>query len=415
MATTSAAYPIGTLPPVGEVPDRMTAMVVRQDRLGEPRDAFRVEEVPTPTPGPGEALVAVMAAGINYNNVWAARGIPIDVIAVRQKAGAPEDFHVGGSDASGIVYAVGEGVDDVVVGDEVVIHHGAWDLDDPWVVAGKDPMTAPSSRIWGYETNYGSFGQFTLVQAHQCMPKAERLTWEEAAAPSLVGTTAYRMLFGWEGNTVQPDDVVLIWGGSGGLGTQAIQLVRQAGGIPVVVVSDAERGEYCVSIGAEGWIDRTEFTHWGQPPHWTDAAGQKEWTAQARAFGKKIWDVVGDRRNPAIVFEHPGEDTIPTSIFVCDNRGMVVICAGTTGYSAVVDLRYHWTRQKRLQGSHGTNDVEAYAYNELVRSGAIDPCMTRVLPFEDIPRAHQEMADGAHGVGNTSILVGAPEPGLGRR
>ena len=58
----------------------------------------------------------------------------------------------------------------------------------------------------------------------------------------------------------------------------------------------------------------------------------------------------------------------------------MVICAGTTGYTAVVDLRYHWTRQKRLQGSHGTNDEQAYAYNQLVVDGKIDPCLGRVAP-----------------------------------
>jgi crotonyl-CoA carboxylase/reductase len=415
MATTSAV-PIGSVPPVGEVPARMLAQVVRQGRLGEPVDAFRIEEVDTPSIRPDEALVAVMASGINYNNVWAARGVPIDIIAVRQKAGAAEDFHIGGSDASGIVYAVGDDVENVNIGDEVVIHHGWWERDDPWVKAGKDPMLAPSAKIWGYDgPNYGAFGQFTVCQAHQCMPKAEHLTWEEAAAPTLVGTTAYRMLHGWAGNTVQEGDVVLVWGGSGGLGSQAIQLVRQAGGIPVAVVSSAEKGEYCVSLGAAGWVDRTEFDHWGIPPHWTDTDGQKKWMAGARGFGGKIWEVVGERRNPAIVFEHPGEETIPTSVFVCDGGGMIVICAGTSGYSAMVDLRYHWTRQKRLQGSHGTNDEQANAYNDLVRAGKIDPCMTRVLPFDDLPRAHQEMSEGRHGVGNTSILVGAPEPGLGRK
>jgi len=94
---------------------------------------------------------------------------------------------------------------------------------------------------------------------------------------------------------------------------------------------------------------------------------------------------------------------------------MVVICAGTTGYSATVDLRYHWVRQKRLQGSHGTNDEQAYAYNDLVREGKIDPCMTRVVPFDQIGEAHQEMDAGKHGMGNTSFLVGAPEPGLGKK
>jgi len=415
MAITTA-YPIGILPPLGEVPPRMTAQVVRQDRLGEPVDAFQIEEIDTPSIKADEVLVAVMAAGLNYNNVWAARGIPIDIIATRQKAGSTEDFHVGGSDASGIVYAVGDDVDNVKVGDEVVIHHGWWERDDPWVKAGKDPMIAPSAKIWGYDgPNYGAFGQFTVAQGHQCMPKAEHLTWEEAAAPSLVGTTAYRMLHGWQGNTVQEGDVVLVWGGAGGLGTQAIQLVKLAGGIPVAVVSSPEKGEYCVGLGAAGYIDRTEFSHWGIPPHWTDAAGQKEWMAGARGFGGKIWEVVGERRNPAIVFEHPGEETVPTSIFVCDGGGMVVICAGTTGYSATVDLRYHWVRQKRLQGSHGTNDEQAYAYNDLVREGKIDPCMTRVVPFDQIGEAHQEMDAGKHGMGNTSFLVGAPEPGLGKK
>jgi crotonyl-CoA carboxylase/reductase len=413
----SEVVPVGTLPPMGDVPARMFAQVVRQDRFGEPRDAFQVEEVGTPSAGPGEVLIAVMAAGINFNNVWAARGTPVDVIAMRQRAGDPSDFHLGGSDASGIVYAVGDGVERVKVGDEVVVHPGWWRSDDPWVQAGKDPMISSSARIWGYDhdRNFGSFGQFAVAQEHQVLPKADHLTWEAAAAATLVGATAYRMLFGWQGNTVQTDDVVLVWGGSGGLGSQAIQLVRHAGGVPVAVVSSADKGEYCVGLGAAGFIDRTEFDHWGTPPHWTDGPGQKEWTTAARAFGGKIWEAVGERRSPAIVFEHPGEDTIPTSVFVCDAGGMIVICAGTSGYSAVVDLRYHWVRQKRLQGSHGTNDPQAIAYNDLVREGAIDPCLGKVSGFDEIGEVHQQMAEGRLPFGNAAILIGAPAIGLGAK
>src|SRR3989304_5219673 len=99
MAT--SAVPIGSLPPLGEVPPKMLAQVIRQDRLGDLRDAFRIEEMDTPEIGPDEVLVAVMAAGINFNNVWAAKGIPIDVIAVRQRAGDPRDFHIGGGGARG--------------------------------------------------------------------------------------------------------------------------------------------------------------------------------------------------------------------------------------------------------------------------------------------------------------------------
>jgi len=407
---------IGTLPPVGEVPARMLAQVVRQSRFGDPRTAFQIEEIDTPKPGRKEVLIAVMAAGVNFNNVWAARGVPVDVIAQRQRAGHPQDFHVGGSDASGIVYAVGDGVSHVKVGEKVIVHPGWWDPEDPWVKSGRDAMIGPSARIWGYDANfnYGSFSQFCLAQEHQVLPKAEHLTWEEAAASTLVGCTAYRMLSGWAGNELKEGDVVLIWGGSGGLGSQAIQLVRQGGGIPVAVVSSAERGEYCKSLGAVGWIDRRDYKHWGMPPHWDDAEGQKQWLSEARRFGKAIWDAVGKRQNPAIVFEHPGEQTVPTSMFVCEEGGMVVICAGTSGYSAVVDVRYLWTRQKRFQGSHGTNDQQAIAYNNLVREGKIDPCVGRVIPFEQLPQAHWEMGEGLIPPGNTVALVGAPEPGLGR-
>jgi len=275
-------------------------------------------------------------------------------------------------------------------------------------------MIAPSARIWGYDTNFGSFGQFCVAQAHQVLPKAPHLSWEEAAAPTLVGTTAYRMLLGWEGNVVKEGDVVLVWGGSGGLGSQAIQLATVHGARAVAVVSDDERGEYCKGLGATGYINRREFSHWGIPPHWTDVAGQKEWMAGCRAFGKAIWDVLGERRSPNIVFEHPGEATIPTSIFVCEAGGMVVICAGTSGYAAVVDLRYHWVRQKRLQGSHGTNDEQAAAYNQLVLEGKIDPCLGKVYRFEEIGQAHHDMERGEIVFGNRVALVGAPEPGLGR-
>ena len=334
--TTDAVEP-GTLPPLGVVPKNMHAQVVRPERYGDPATAFVHEVVDTPQLGTGEVLIAVMAAGVNYNNVWAARGYPVDQVATRQRRGETEDFHVGGSDASGIVYAVGEGVSGISIGDEVVVHPGVWDEDDPWITSGRDQMIAPSAKIWGYDTNYGSFGQFARAQAHQILPKAAHLSWAESAAPTLVGTTAYRMLHGWQGNTVTEGDLVLVWGGSGGLGTQACQLVREAGGRAVAVVSDDERGSYAMKYGAIGYINRREFDHWGIPPLVDDAKGQKMWTASARAFGKKIWEIAGNREDPAIVFEHPGASTIPTSIFVCQPDGMVAICAGTTGFDAMVD------------------------------------------------------------------------------
>ena len=407
-----AIYDLGAPPPLGTIPDRMHASVIRRERYGEPQVAFQPEEVAVPHPGPGEVLVYVMAAGINYNNVWAALGRPLDVIEARRRRGAMEDFHIGGSDGAGIVWAVGEGVTNVTVGDEVVLACGVWDEAAPDIQGGADPITSTSARTWGYEENWGTFAQYALVRDYQCHPKPPHLTWEEAASYMLVGATAYRMLTGFAPNDVHPGDPVLVWGGAGGLGVMAIQIARELGGIPIAVVSGPERAEYCLRLGAHGVIDRREFHHWGRLPDLDDPASTAEWTRGARAFGERFWEVLGERRNPKIVFDHPGEQTIPTSTYIVDRAGMVVICAGTSGYNADVDLRHLWMRQKRLQGSHFANAEQCAALNRLVADGRISPCLSQVFGFDEVAESHQAMFENRHPPGNMAILVNATRPGM---
>ncbi len=406
-------YEIGEQPPLGQVPEKMHAWVVREERFGDPVKAFQKEVVDVPSIADDEVLVYVMAAGINYNNVWAGLGVPINVIKTRNKQGEPEEFHIGGSDASGIVYKAGKNVTQWKVGDEVVVHCGMWDENCPEVLAGRDPMYTPTFRIWGYESNFGSFAQFTRVQSHQLVKRPQHLSWEESAAYMLVGATAYRMLLGWSEHQIRKDDVVLVWGGAGGLGSMAIQIARAKGAIPVAVVSSDDKIDYCKQLGAKGAINRSHFKHWGMLPHWKDTVGYNEWLKGVRGFGKAIWDVLGEKRSPRIVFEHPGETTIPSSVFVCETGGMVVVCAGTTGYNATVDLRYLWMRQKRLQGSHFANDEQAQGFNDLVLSGEVDPCMSKAVIYDELPQVHQLMHENKHPHGNMSVLIGASGFGQG--
>ncbi len=403
---------LGQRPPPGEVPKKMHAFVVRQDRFGEPRDAWKREIIPTPAIGPQDVLVYVMATGINYNNVWAALGKPLDVIAERQKKGEPEDFHAGGSDCSGIVWNVGEGVKNVKPGDEVIVHSGWWEPDDPWVLSGRDPMLAESTRIWGYQTNYGSYCQFARAQSHQCQPKPKHLTWEQAGCFLLCGSTAYRMLMGWPPNTVQKGDVVLVWGAAGGLGSMALQIVKAHGGRPVGVVSDDAKKKYCMDLGAVGVINRKSFSHWGTLPD-TESPEYAAWAKGARGFGKAIWEAVGEKVSPRIVFDHPGQATLPTSGFVCSTGGMIVICAGTSGYNVTMDLRYHWMRQKRFQGSHLSNDEQAAAITRLIADRKVDPCLSKTFSFDEIGEAHQLMHENRHPYGNMACLVNATKAGQG--
>ncbi len=405
-------YALGESPPLGVIPTHMHAATIRPERYGKALHAFDLEVVDVPPVGAQQALVQVMAAGVDYNGVWAAAGKPLDVIAQRRKRGCTDEFHIAGSEASGIVWAVGDRVTNVEVGDDVVLSAVRWERDAPDIRMGADPITSESVRVWGYEDNYGAFAQFSVVEDYQCFPKPPHLTWEEAACYLVSGAAAYRLLNGWPPNTVKPGDPVLIWGGAGGLGSLAIQIVRELGGIPIAVVSSDAKADHCRALGAKGVINRTEFDHWGPLPDQNDAEATARWTKGARAFGKKIWEVLGERRNPKIVFEHVGEATIPTSIFVCDNGGMVTICGATSGYIGDVDFRYLWMRQKRLQGSHLWSSEQCTALNQLVIEGRIDPCLSKVWDLIQIGEAHQIMAENTHPPGNMAILVNAPRAGL---
>src|ERR687890_134466 len=235
----------------GELPPTMAAWVIRQEREGEPLDAFQLEEIETPEPGAFEVTVRVMAAGVNFNNVWAALGQPVSVFNSH-----PEDHHIGGSDASGIVWKVGDGVTRWKPGDEVVVHCNQASYEDP-EVHGLDPMAAPSQRIWGYETTWGSFAEFCKVQAQQLIPKPPALTWEEAASYGLTYFTAYRMLV--KQTELQAGHRVLVWGAAGGLGVFALQLCRLAGADALGVVSSEAKSDLCRALGACEVIDRNEF------------------------------------------------------------------------------------------------------------------------------------------------------------
>ena len=398
MATPIAQLDVepGTLPPT------MAAWVIREERYGEPLEAFQLEEMEVPEPGAFEVVVRVMAAGVNYNNVWAALGKPVSVLRGRE-----EDHHIGGSDASGIVWKVGEGVTRWKPGDEVVLHCNQASYEDV-EVHGLDPLAAPSQRIWGYETTWGSFAQFCKVQAQQCLPKPAHLSWEEAASYALTYFTAYRMLI--DQAKLQAGHRVLVWGAAGGLGVFALQLCRLVGADTVAMVSSAEKGELCRSLGATHVIDRGEFAGMmrrGDETPEEEAVRAKE----SRRFARHVAELLGAA--PDVVFEHVGKATFPTSVLAVKPFGKVVICGATSGYQLDFDVRYLWMRQKQIIGSHFANAYEATKANELIECGKIRPVLWRTMPFDGVAEAHQSMYRNEH-LGKIAILVGAEAEGLGR-
>ena len=403
---TSKLYAPGTLPEVGTLPEMMYAWTIRCDRLGEPKDAFRQETVPVPLPRSGEVIVANVSAGINYNGIWAATGKPKNVVAMNGNYDYPkEDFHICGSEASGIVYAIGEGVTDLKIGDRVTVGASQYDENCSIIKAGCDPVRSPSFHVWGYEGNWGAFAQFSRVKRMQCAPVPSGMNWHEAAVFTAAGVPAYRMLTHWKPNTVKKGDVVLVYGGTGGVGSMAIQLSAYFGAVPVAVVSSEERGEICKKLGAKGYINRKNFHHWGRLDGYLDADSQRKWTVEAMRFKKEIWKIVGERKSPAIVIEHPGMDTMPTSLFVCDNEGMVVTCGATSSYLADIDLRYLWLDQKRIQGSHSATPSDYEGYIKIIEESGTKPYIGKVFEWEELAIAHQMLYEGKSADGRMVIEI----------
>jgi crotonyl-CoA carboxylase/reductase len=397
--TNSVILPI---PPLGEVPATMDAWVIRRERHGEPLTSFQREKMTTPEPGPGEVLILVMAAGVNYNGIWAGLGKPVSVLDVHKK-----DFHIAGSDASGVVWKVGPGVTRWKPGDEVVLHCNVT-CGQCAACNGFDPMACEEQRIWGYETPYGSFAQFALVQGQQLLRKPKQLAWEVAASYGLVYFTAYRMLV--DRARVRPGETVLIWGASGGLGIFAVQITKLLGATAVGIVSSPAKGELAKGAGCDHIMYRNEYP--GLPYHPNETPEQSKARSDAtKKFGKKFWELIGEKKGPDVVFEHVGQETFPTSVFLANRMGRIVICGATSGFQLTFDVRHLWMRQKSIVGSHFANAEECQRANELVHQGKIKPVLTETFDYAGIPEAHDVMFRNKH-MGTIACLVSAPRTGL---
>ncbi len=406
-----------------EIPETYQGITVHKDEVDmfadmptkekDPRKSLHLDDVPVPELAPGEALVAVMASAINYNTVWTSIFEPMATFGFLERYGRQSEYakrhdlpyHVVGSDLAGVVLRTGPGVTVWKPGQEVVAHCLSVELESP--DGHDDTMMDPQQRIWGFETNFGGLAELAIVKANQLMPKPDHLTWEEAASPGLVNSTAYRQLVSHNGANMKQGDVVLVWGASGGLGSYATQMVLNGGGIPVCVVSSPEKADIVRSLGAEHVIDRSAegYTFWKDE----NTQDPKEW----QRFGKKIRELTGGE-DPDIVFEHPGRETFGASVYVARKGGTIITCASTSGYMHQYDNRYLWMNLKQIKSSHFANYREAWEANRLIDKGLIHPTLSKVYPLAETGQAALDVHLNAH-QGKVGVLALAPEEGLGVR
>lgn len=397
------------------LPESYRAAYLRKDECGifegetdkDVRKSLHVGEIAMPELAPDECIVAVMAAAINFNTVWSAIFEPLPTFAFLEKFGkqgwhgARHDlpYHQLGSDGSGVVVRVGSAVKNWKVGDKVVISPAYVDEEDH--ASYDDGMMTESQLAWGFETNFGSLGEFCLVKATQLVKKPAHLSWEEAASSTLCAGTAYRMLVGRHGARMKQGDIVLIWGGTGGLGSYAVQFVKNGGGIPVAVVGSQEKAALVRAQGCEHVINRSELN--------LDERGFRTPKA-GRLLGEAIRALVGE--DPEIVFEYVGAETFGASVYVARRGGKIVTCGSSTGFRHEYDNRFLWMRLKRIIGSHGFNYHEAVETNRLIGLGMIHPTLSRVFPLDGAGEATRAVQTNRH-VGKVAVLCGAPHENLG--
>ncbi len=404
------------------IPSTYRGAAVHKDETGmfegmatrdkDPRKSLHIDEVPVPDLAPGEALVAVMASAINYNTVWTSIFEPMSTFGFLERYGRTSEFakrhdlpyHVVGSDLAGVVLRTGPGVTKWKPGTEAVAHCLSVELED--AEGHDDTMMDPQQRIWGFETNFGGLAELAVVKANQLMPKPTHLSWEEAASPGLVNSTAYRQLISKHGAAMKLGDRVLVWGASGGLGSYATQMALAGGATPVCVVSSPEKAQICREMGAELVIDRSAegYRFWNE-------AGTVQDPTEWQRFGRRIRELTGGH-DVDIVFEHPGRETFGASVYVARKGGTIVTCASTSGFMHEYDNRYLWMNLKRIVSSHFANYREAWEANDLVARGIVHPTLSRTYPLEEVGQAALDVHRNAH-QGKVGVLTLAPETGLG--
>ena len=322
-------------------------------------DRLVYEDVPDPTPGPGEVVVRVKACALNYLDVWERRGLP------GVKLPLP---HISGADVAGIVDSVGAGVRHVAAGDKTLVCPGLSCMQCEFCFKGEDNRCRQYS-VLGYITD-GGYAELVKVPAVNALPYPERLEFAQAAAIPLVFMTAWHMLV--HRCRIQAGEDVLILGAGSGVGSAAIQIAKFFHARVITTAGSEAKLKKAKELGADYMIDHS--------------------TQKIREEVRKITA----KRGVDIVFEHVGAATWEESLGSLAPHGRLVTCGATTGYDARLDLRHLFAKQITLLGSYMGSKHELLEVLKLVQSGVFQPVVSEIFPLKDAARAQSQMEDRKH-------------------
>ena len=341
----------------------MKAAVFREYNQ-DPTKVVKIEDIDVPKIKPNEVLIKAESSAYNYNDLWAIWGDPV-------KTPLP---HISGSDVAGTVVEVGEDVTKLKVGDRVVSHSNMSCRVCELCTSGKE-YDCKDRMIWGFQTGplWGGFAQYTHLPEVNVAKLPENVSFEDAAAMSMVGMTAWHMLVGRA--KIKPGQTVLVMGGTSGVGMVGIQIAKLYNCSVIATAGNQQKMDKCLELGADNVVNHRE-------PDWY----------------KKVREITKKQGGVDVVFEHIGKNVFPQEVSLLKMGGTLVATGATTGYDSTIDLRYLFFKGTNLLGSTQGTKAELDQVVLWTSKGKLKPIIHTTLPFSNMVEGHVMMA-GAEQIG----------------
>lgn len=327
---------------------------------------LKVREVPDPEPGPNDVVFRVRFAGLNYDDIWGMRGKPIEIPMP----------HISGTDAAGEVVAVGEDVTSVKVGDRVVSHGNLSCRTCRDCTDGRE-YDCRQRKIWGFQTGplWGGYCELAHLPEVNVVKIPDSVSYEEAAAASMVLVTSWHMLVGRA--KIRPGQTVLVMGGASGVGTFGIQIAKLYG-CDVITTASPNKLEQCLKLGADFAVDHR----------------REDWNREVYSIAKKLGAEKGSGPGVDVIFEHIGGSHWNKELALLKYGATMVTTGATTGYDVQTDLRHIFFKGASVLGSTQGTRAELEEGMYWMARGRIKSVIDSVYTFENAAEAHAKMLRG---------------------
>tara|TARA_B100001142_G_scaffold278741_1_gene289024 strand:+ start:19 stop:1092 length:1074 start_codon:yes stop_codon:yes gene_type:complete len=332
---------------------------------------LKLKDIPEPSVKSNEVLFRVKAAALNYDDIWGMRGKPLAVPLP----------HISGTDAAGEVIAVGDDVKNIKVGDRVVSHGNMSCRVCSRCTSGRE-YDCKKRIIWGFQTGplWGGYCEIAHLPEINVLKIPDSISFEEAAAASMTLLTSWHMLVGRA--KIKPGQVVLVMGGSSGVGIFGIQIAKLYG-CTVIATASPEKLEKLKELGADYTVDHRK----------------EDWNKEVFKISKELAKKKGDAPGIDIIFEHIGGSHFNKELTLLKYGATMVTTGATTGYDVPADLRQIFFKGINILGSTQGTRAELEDGFYWMGQGKIKVIIDSVFTFENAVEAHNKMLNGKGLVG----------------